>query len=767
MFKPIEQRKVETSLAIPEYFATLVGLRENHYVFNFAFNINRQEIKSKKLTKLKIKISRKNYEESIRKNTSLDRNFLTRGFSALQAARTKDSFLILEELVNIEELNSQYLDKRRVLQEVRPPNFDTQLQNYRNTRLDFFTLRDRNLSIIKTLKVDPSEVVLTDEYRKNSHVNTLFNYYLLESTNSLSKDRKYYYGIESNKVKTRMYVSRQIRIPEKYKSEQLEVTFELYSANSNNLVFEERKKVLVIQDLINIKNGIIQKPIIVEAPLSNQTTGLQISQNDPDAKGLQVQKKIISTNNHVSKYVTIFQAENLRKNNYTRIFEANSVSEIQIYRCTAYNSDPRTKTSSAFKNVILGTIPFIDSTTIHVSDNETEKAVEILVQNSPPEAIEFQILKRNLLNESYASFENYQQLSSFLPTRPYPKKVLDYNVIHDRRYEYSIKYKLNDGTIKDSAFKVHKYVDSSRYKSLQTTLSDLTMTMTNEGPSITFKIGSVSVEENNNLIQRTLSQSFQTGLADVFQKEFEKLKNKLQDLTFFKVTRINLSVSPAIEEEFKDILSSGEFNDNASTRKNSGISDINPNYDYMYEVRGYYKNPISLLKDLVITVPSQIKIGDGTKKKTYKFKPYKWLQQKTLNAGILSAESADGTLIQSSIVEDGDLGVVASVRVDKLEKLLELKSINAKRVDMKTIVLNWKIESSIEHYDHFVVVKESNSKRKILTTTQNLRHVDSIDLSEVGTIIYYVTPVYNDYTVGSTVRANTIIVNPEEFDSSI
>jgi len=30
-----------------------------------------------------------------------------------------------------------------------------------------------------------------------------------------------------------------------------------------------------------------------------------------------------------------------------------------------------------------------------------------------------------------------------------------------------------------------------------------------------------------------------------------------------------------------------------------------------------------------------------------------------------------------------------------------------------------------------------------------------------------VTPVYNDYTVGSTVRANTIIVNPEEFDGSI
>jgi hypothetical protein len=99
--------------------------------------------------------------------------------------------------------------------------------------------------------------------------------------------------------------------------------------------------------------------------------------------------------------------------------------------------------------------------------------------------------------------------------------------------------------------------------------------------------------------------------------------------------------------------------------------------------------------------------------------------------------------------------------------LLEIKSASAKRADIKTVFINWKIDASLEEYDHFVIVKESNGKRAILATTHNLKYADVIKLSDVGTIIYYITPVYNDYSVGPTIRTNSIVVNPEEFDGSI
>ena len=46
-------------------------------------------------------------------------------------------------------------------------------------------------------------------------------------------------------------------------------------------------------------------------------------------------------------------------------------------------------------------------------------------------------------------------------------------------------------------------------------------------------------------------------------------------------------------------------------------------------------------------------------------------------------------------------------------------------------------------------------------------YVDEIRLTDAGTIIYYITPVYNDYTVGTTIRTNSIIVDPEELDSAL
>ena len=47
-----------------------------------------------------------------------------------------------------------------------------------------------------------------------------------------------------------------------------------------------------------------------------------------------------------------------------------------------------------------------------------------------------------------------------------------------------------------------------------------------------------------------------------------------------------------------------------------------------------------------------------------------------------------------------------------------------------------------------------------MATSRSLHHVDVIS-EDAGTVIYYITPVYNDYTIGPTIRTNSIIVNHE------
>lgn len=762
MFKPIEQKKFQTSLAVTDYFATLVELSGNVYHVSLDFSINRSDVKAKKISKIKIKISKKSYQEIQRVG---DSNFLTKSLEVFRKSKNKEYSKILEEKISLENVLESTNEARRVLKEVNSPNFEKQLQNFRSPPSDFFTLRDKNLSIIKDVKLDPAEAIMVSDSITNPQITTLKNHYLFDSINSLTKDKTYYSVEKKSNEPQKLYVNKIVKIPERYKNDQLEVTFELYTDNNPHaLIFEEIKKTFSIQDLLSIKNSLIEKPSIKESYAKIGLSGLFVNQLDKKASGIQVLKKTINSNDQVSRYTTVFKNQKFLKNINQKINEANSLSQIQIYRCVAYNSDPGSKGFSAYRNIVVGTIPFIDPTIILTTDNQQQKAVEITVKNPPPEATEFQVLRRKILKDSFGTFEDYQEITSFFTTRPAPQKIYDSDVKHGEYYEYSIKYKLNRSTLKQSVSKIHKFVDSSNFKSIAVNIADYSLNTSNSGPVISFSINSNLVQEKNNVILAAINQ---LGVGESFQQEFEKIKDKFQDIVFFKVTRTNLSVSPAIEEEFKDIISNGAFSDSPETRKNSGVSDINLNHDYLYEIRGYYKNPVSLLKDLVITVPSQINTGTGSSKKTYKYKPYKWLQQKVLNSGTLIAEDASGNLLQPAFLEDGDIGIVANIKVDKLETLLQIKSASAKRVDIKTVFISWKIEASIEEYDHFVIVKESKGQRSVLTTTQNLKYADIITRDDVGTIIYYITPVYNDYSVGPTVRTNSVVVNPEELDGSL
>ena len=775
---PIEPKKIITSLAVSDYFAEVIETKNKIYYINLNFNIVTADIvnsskiisSNNKVATLKIKVYvKKAYELAIQQNNNT--NFLTKGLNAFISMQRINAAKILEEKIDLKFLldRTDLTAKRRVLVNIDGKRLKDTISARPLSSTNFLTPRDNNLLIIKN-KLDPAEAIQLDSEdvsrRRSSDVdeavNHLKNHYITDSVNSLLKDNERSIVADSNRRQQTLFINKLISIPERYKNEELEIFFELYpSTDPNSLIYKEVKKTFYICNLLSIKNSIIKKPSIQESNTTRGLSGLSIKQLDKKASGIQVFKKTINSNGQVSKYKSFFRERNFMMNNEQEIREANSQSEIQIFRCVAYADDSSSKTLSAYRNVIIGTIPLIDQTIILISDVQEEKAVKITITNYPHEVSIFQVSRRKILKDSFGSFEEYKVIQHFVDIRQ-QQTVLDKDVINGEYYEYSIAYMDNRGDRRQSVSKIHKFVDSSNLKSIAATISDYTLTTSiteNPGPVITFSIQHVINQESTSLISDVISQA---GLGENFKQEFEKIKDKFKDIVFFKVTRINLSISPSIEETFNDLITNGPFTDSPETRHNSNISNIDLNHDYLYTVRGYYKNPASLMKDLVITVPAK-----GTTK-AYKYRPYKWLQQKVLNSGTLLPEDSNNNLLHPSIFEDGDIGVVANIKIDKLETLLELKSATARRVAIKTIFVSWMIESSIDEYDHFVIVKESNGgKRKILTTSRDLMYVDEIRLTDAGTIIYYITPVYNDYTVGTTIRTNSIIVDPEELDSAL
>jgi hypothetical protein len=765
MFKPIELPKIETSLTIPEYFASIVGESESHYSLALFFNISKSDLSKHNLSYLKIKFFRKNYKENIKiQNNSLESSatrFLTKELDAVKRSSLIKQSVIVEDIVYLFQFNFGNDGKRRIKKEIITPIFEKQLRQLRS-EYDDLTLKDKNLSVIKILNVDPADAILSKEYESNNLVNSLKNHYLFFSNQSQSKEK--YYGVsEINAEKTKLYIKRIVDIPKEFAKEPLEISFEPYSDKTNIQKFENRKKELNIQDLISIKNSRIKKPAI-SAIYTKNFAGLRTQQEDEKASGILLQKKTINTSGQITKYSNIFKNEEFKKNSIQSLPEPNIESEVQLYRCVAFNSSFKNQTS--YRNIIAGSIPFIDTTVLLLRNNSADKTMEISLHNPPVEAEAFQILKRRLEAGGLDAYGVEQPITEFLSVKPTPEKVIDADVISGHLYEYSVKYKLKNGIQKHSVRKIYKFVDPTIRKSLVAAeITSPTINQSANGPAVTFNISTRTITGETNLLKTLISRS---GVSEEFLDEFKKLKDNYEDFIFFKVVRTNLSISPGIEEEFKDIFyeaSSQQFVDDTATRKNSGVADLNPSHDYLYEVRAYFKNPASLLREYVKTVQSQIKVAGTTITKSYKYKPYKWLQQKTLDTGTLISEDANGNLAQVSFVEDGDIGVIAQIKIDKLEQLLQIKTATAKRIEMNAISINWTFDSSLENYDHFVIVKESNGERKILATTINSKFIDSIMFEDAGTIIYYITPVFNDYSVGNTVKTKAIVIDPEEFDS--
>lgn len=757
MIRPTKQQPIKTSLTVPDYYATLTEEQPNNYIINLFCHVLKQDIVKNNFSTLNVKV----YEKLAPKVISRSSNPAFRDSKVLRESIEKNKSMILESSVNLRKYNLELkAELTKSLIECTPPVFNSLLQaatiNDNNQ-----SLQDCNIEIIKGLKLDPSEAILMNSLMTDNQkdINKLKNHYLLNGIKN-NGNVKYYTVADKAITKERIYINFPISIPKKYVNSELEIVFQLQKTKSINHVVvvngELLTRILRVSNLLSLKNLSIKKPSI-----ELSFDGLHLFQNDEKAKAFKLQKKSINKSFIISNYQTIAQDNNTKKDFLISVKQADSISELQIYRCLAFNSDANNHAFCSYKNLIFGTTFNIDSTILLVQESKENNGVEITVQNPPANASEFKIFKKRYIPDCLGAQEEEVSISRYQPTKPIPNVVIDTNITSGDTCEYFVRYKINDGTIQTSVSKIHQFFDVSKNKPIT---AQITSTLIDEyqlKPSVSITLDPRVIDEETSIIQRSLINS---NFYEEYKSTFEKQLDKIQDLIFFKVVRTNLSKSPAIQEEFLDILTKSNliFVDNTNSQKNSGVSELNLYDSYMYEFKAYYKNPLSLLKEYIIETPTKITTANKTLLKGYRYKPYKWNQKRVLNTGTTLSEDEKGNLNSPTLDEHEYTGVIAKTYVQKLGKDVGVNKCTAKRVDKNHIILNWQIISSHEEYDHFVIVKESNGKRKLLETTCNTQYLDTIDLNDAGTIIYYVTPVYMDYAVGNSASSNYIVLDPDE-----
>jgi hypothetical protein len=790
MLKFIEERKVESSLEVSNHFATFLYEDETSYYFNISFSILQSEISKNLLEKVKIKVYNSNVtidpatfaqtslpskiKPSIEKKSLGISKVLEKDIELRRSSKSKKDSLIAEVevglldavdksvLTNIKIGNvvsdiKSLLKTRPVLKEEynKSPRVSPQQSNLKSN-----DIRYQNIKILNTLKVDPSEAIFQKDLQSNSLVSNLRDFYLTAALDSLTKENVYLVPVNSSVFVDRKYFQKQIKIKKELsKASDLTFSFELYQLGKNVTFSLPQKRSINVFKHISLSNVIKNAPVASPSyAFLGKLTSISFTQKDNLADAIEVRKKTINSIAECSSYSKI-GFFNL-KNNFSDSFVASdSPSQLLIYRFIPQSSNMLASAGFVFKNIVAGSSIEIDTTGIVITDDQSASAVNIEVVNPPEDAIKYKIEKRKLVGGSSTEFVTVKDFSDL---KERDKRVQDKNVFSGEVYEYVVKYISSGNRNSKSVSKLHKYINNSLGKTLAVSVSDVSLSAVDGRPSVSFSILGTTIDGEANVIKAALEQA---NIYQEFSTDFENIKDQFQDIIFYKVSRTNLSKSPAEKEEFRDVLNGpvANFVDNFETQKNSGVLALDPSASYKYEIRAYFKNPLTLLRDYVHKGTTSIKVGEKTVNKPYKYRPYKWLQPKTRFSGTLSAEDENGNLLVPTLIEDGDAGVVAATTVSGLDKILKIDDFSAERVDINKVLLKWSLTERQEEYDHFVIVKEVNQKRNIIASVYYPEYVDSITTKDFGTVIYYVIPVLNEYSIGQASRSNAVIIDPEEF----
>lgn len=308
---------------------------------------------------------------------------------------------------------------------------------------------------------------------------------------------------------------------------------------------------------------------------------------------------------------------------------------------------------------------------------------------------------------------------------------------------------------------MQRYVTPSKQAdATQVTISNPTTVNLAGDTVVSFSISTSLPQKENEKITDTIK----TQIAEFYGKYLNPANNdnfpigdsaggipEYKDLIIHEIVRTNLNTST---REVFPITTDGVFTDNEASRKVANISNVNPFYEYVYQVFTYRRNPIELFKKFVAN-------GVDKSGKSWFYSPYKW-KNPLAQAGKLYADDNEGMPIieeYESLTSD-PLGTTAIYKTSGAGQYTKLKDVSATRVDVNTIKVTWDTTGSSALYDSFIVMKVVNGIRYLLGSSRVNYIYHELNSSDVGDVYYIVLPIMFDYDMDEPDYTNHVIVSP-------
>ncbi len=789
-----QKNLIETS----PHFATLVAEEEDSYIFQFVFKTSKTAIINKSLTKVVIKCVNSNVfidnNSNIQKLSASPQqkkatisqtgkfeieNILFKHARQLKLATAKRNSVIAEETINLYELVGYNVakalrsgKKAAEIEEMYSYLDCLELTNGNFEISQFSSLiqkdiRDLNLELIASYLIHPAKAV-NDDINVDI-IKSIRNYYTHDALQFLPREKAYYTSIKKKKLVDKISIPVFLTVPKRLVQGNFDVHFEVLKLewNKTKLTASEvpvERKIASVNLFKHLK--FFKQPIIrptLHAPTEDFQEVMAL-QKDVNSNYLKIEKKEMNNRGECTRYVT------LSEDSTTRIGESTSVSEsipdnkFNIFRCISGDSIT-TILNPRVDGIISGKVIPIDSTRMIISNRiGATDAVEITIKYPPPYASQFQVSRSTWSGSHFgrkeiiAPYQNFDGTSSM---------ILDTLVKNGNIYEYFLSYKTLSGEVRTSISQLHDYKKINPINGATVVIDSPQASIVNGRLALRFNILTSELKNSENSISHLINQ---TSSNEALKNALNGLKSadKIDDVIYHKVARINLRTG--VREYFNNIESDTTIGftpgvqflaDDERNRRKHGIEQLDSTADYLYEVRTFVRNPLSLVKgfiQLVALPPTSVRASP----KIFYYNPHKWRQPDVLETGTISAVDDHDNFLTKKIEEDGEIGVTATYLLTGTNRLLSVSSPSVERIDINKVKLSWGLVGDIVEFDHFVIVKEVNRVRSLLGAVIGQELIDFLNPNDVGTIIYYVIPVLYDFSTGTATRSNAIIVDPEE-----
>jgi len=786
------------TIDVSSHFATLVEETEEKYIFQIVFSVLQSNIVANSLNKIKIKcfnpdvLIEKSGTQVLsssppRLNNSIQQiglsqinNIRLNHQRQLKLARSKSNSIIAESIVNLQT----YVDSRIIslLKRGKKPDEIEELYSEKDSLIllqddynfDEYSefqqsdVKDCNFELISN-GIHPASVVSKFNNSNDDKIISLRNYYLNDSLALLNRETSYFAVSKQRKLNDKISIKTLLEIPKNLVKNSIQIRFEIFKFERKNncSLFSSDVPVERINRSIDVLKHSKFFKLQNDPPIiSFSGFDIETKQVDKNSDKIKIEKKEINNLGECTKY-SLVEESLVLPNNSISIKEAEPDTKFSLFRCLASNSST-TVANSLISCIVIGkTNTKINTLTMSITDRKNSfSGVEINVKHPPKFISQFQISKRQWSGSAFDSekilfhYQNFEGDSTI---------VLDEEIKHTDICQYILSYKTENGTVKKNYMSTtYQYFKDVKKSGISVAIENPVLSMVKGKPEFSFTILPTIPATDADL---SYASANLTGIG--VSTEDYKRKDSLtsvSDTYTHIVSRLNLKTG--LRENFlqnysKDRLYGADANnivirDTPANRKINNVSDLDMTVDYLYEVISHRKNTLATMRDYIdiVKLPAS---SVGAPRICY-YRPFKWRQNYTEETGTLPAMDNKNNLLTKTFIEDGAIGVTATYLLSQLSKSLEIHSIIAERLDINKTRISWKLQGSLDDFDHFVIVKEVGRIRRFVGATYTQDVTDVLENNDVGTIIYYVIPVLFDFSPGIAGRSNAILIDPEDSD---